>query len=248
MASRKEQKEALRAERERKAREAEAAERRRRLIGFGAAGVLAVAAIAAIVAVIALGGGGGGDGDQQPGAGSGANVPLPAKRTDDLQAAVKAAGCTYKEAPEEAGGHLDSPEATFDDHKTNPPTSGTHSPSSAPDGVYEPGNSPTKENWLHTMEHGRVIFMYKPGTEKRRRDQLETLMNEPVGDEPSAFKTVLMENNTKMPFAAAAVSWTRYVGCPEFNDRTFDALRAFRIKAIEDDVAPEGEFPWPANE
>ena len=245
MASRKEQKEALRAERERKAREAEAAERRRRLIGFGAAGVLALAAIGAIVAVLVLGG----DDDKQPGGGGGANVALPEKKTDDLKAAAEAAGCTYKEFPDEGNSHLGSPTATFDEYKTNPPTSGTHRPPpAAPDGVYEPGNSPDKEDWVHTLEHGRVIFMYKPGTDKRRRDQLETLMNEPVGDEPSAFKTVLMENNTKMPFDVAAVSWTRYLGCEEFNDRVFDALRAFREKSIQDNVAPEGDFPWPANE
>ncbi len=69
-------------------------------------------------------------------------------------------------------------------------------------------------------------------------------MNEPFDDQPEGFKTNVMENNTNMPFAVAAVSWRRYVGCREFTDQSFDALRAFREDFVGD--APEGDFPWPA--
>ncbi len=241
MSSRKEEKERLRREREEAERAAQAGAARRKRLGIVLGSVLALA-VAGIVAFAVLGGDDGGGG----GGGGGGKVAVPAQQTDDLQEAVKAAGCEFKEFEDEGNNHLPNREATFDEYKTNPPTSGTHRPPpAAPDGVYAPGGSPDKEEWVHTLEHGRVIFMYRSGTPKQRQDQLETLMNEKFDGRPGAYKTVLMENNTDMPFAVAAVGWSRYVGCKEFNEKTFDALRTFRSEFVEDEKAPEGEFPWP---
>jgi hypothetical protein len=172
---------------------------------------------------------------------------LPAKQTSHLPTAIQNAdGCRLVEARDEGNDHLPDKDATFDGYKTNPPTSGTHRPPpAAPDGFYEPGASPDKEDWVHTLEHGRIIFQYAPGTPQQRIDQLAELMDEEFGGRPAGFKTAVMENNTKMPFAVAAVSWSRYVGCEEFTNETFDVLRAFREKYVE--MAPEGEFPWPAS-
>ena len=240
MASREEEKEQRRREREAAEAQAAGAEARRRRLLIVVGGLVAAVIVAAVV-VLALGGDDGGGGGDEPPA---STVALPPKKTDDLQAAVRTAGCTFKEFPDEGNEHLPNMTATFDGYKTNPPTSGTHRPPpAASDGVYEPGQSPDKEDWVHTLEHGRIIFMYAPGTPARRIGQLEALMNEPVKKEEGGFKTVLMENNTDMPFAVAAVGWTRYVGCKEFTDASFDALRAFRAEFVED--APEGDFPWP---
>jgi Protein of unknown function (DUF3105) len=239
MASREEEKERRRQERE-ALEQAEARSRaRRRRLQIVSAAVLGLLAIAGIVLAVASGG----DDDGGPEPPDDVEVSLPAKKTDDLQAAVRTAGCTFREPRDEGNDHLTNDEATFDDYKSNPPTSGTHRPTPASDGVYEPGNSPEPENWVHTLEHGRIIFQYAPGTPQQRIDQLETLMNETVKGEEGGFKTVVMENNTDMPFAVAAVGWNRFVGCREFTDESFDALRAFRTDFVED--APEGDFPWP---
>ena len=48
---------------------------------------------------------------------------------------------------------------------------------------------------------------------------------------------MLFQNNTKMPDAVAAVAWTQKIGCPTFNDKVFDVLRAFREKYV--DKGPE---------
>ena len=40
-----------------------------------------------------------------------------------------------------------------------------------------------------------------------------------------------------MPYAVAAVAWTQLVGCKEFTDKSFDALRAFRDRFV--DKGPE---------
>ena len=44
-----------------------------------------------------------------------------------------------------------------------------------------------------------------------------------------------------MKYAVAATSWGHLIGCNTFNDRVFDALRAFRVKYT--DTAPESEIP-----
>jgi hypothetical protein len=238
MASREEEKERRRRERmEAEQAAAGSAARRRRLqIVLGG---LAALLLAGGVAFAVLSGGDDAPPDTPD------DAVLPAKKTDDLRAAAKTAGCTVKEFPDEGNEHIRKDD-TFDGYKTNPPTSGTHrDPPAAPDGVYEPGSSPDKEDWVHTLEHGRVIFMYAPSTPQRRIEQLEALMNEPFDGQPGGYKTVVMENNTKMPFAVAAVSWTRYVACREFTDDAFDALRAFRSEFHSQ--APEGDFPWPAS-
>lgn len=242
MSSRKEEKERLRREREEAERAAMASESRRRRIAAALGGALLVAIAVVVVLAVVGGGDGGGGGDDPRGP-----AALPPKQIDDLQEAARAAGCTIEEPEDEGNEHLPSQEATHDEYKSNPPTSGTHRPPpAAQDGIYLPGRSPDKENWVHTLEHGRVIFMYAPGTPERRRDQLETLMNEDVGEQPSGYKSVVMENNTNMPFAVAGVAWGAYVGCRTFNDRVFDALRAFRLEHIANPKAPEADFPWPA--
>jgi uncharacterized protein DUF3105 len=246
MSSRKEEKERLRQEREQAEQAARASEARRKRLGIVLGGVLALAVVAIVAFALLSGGDDSSGGPRDPDEKN--SSALPAKQTDDLDEAVKAAGCVNKTFPNEGNQHLPSQDSTFDDYKTNPPTSGTHRPPPAAfDGVYEPGREPDKENWVHTLEHGRVIFQYAPGTPENRIKQLEKLMNEGVNGQPSGFKSALMENNTKMPFAVAGVAWRRYVGCKDFNDKVFDALRAFRADALKSSLAPEADFPWPFN-
>ncbi len=217
MSSRQEQKEQAKRERlEREAAEQKAAKRKRlaQIVG----GVV-VGAVVVVGVVLAIAGGSKGDRDDT-----------------NLTAAAKAAGCTVKSFPDEGAAHV-AQKRTAADYKTNPPTSGDHNINPAPDGVYAPGNEPEIENWVHTLEHGRILFQYKPGTPAPRIAQLQTLFNEAVLDSGNGYHSVLMQNNTKMPFAVAAVAWRHYVGCPEFTDKSLDALRDFREVYV--DTAPE---------
>jgi hypothetical protein len=233
MSSRQEEKERRRREREeREQAEARKASARRRL-QLVAGAVLGIAAIAA-VAVAVLAGGGSSDGG--PAAASDITVAIPAQKIADLNAAAKAAKCEVKTFPSEGRTHLDSDSASFSGYKTNPPTSGTHRPTPAEDGIYAAGNEPDPENWVHTLEHGRILIQYKPGTAKTVQDQLETLFNEKLRG-VAGYHQVLMQNNTNMPFAVAAVAWTHHLGCPAMNDQVFDAIRAFRERFV--DKGPE---------
>ena len=224
MASRKEEKERLRQEREQAEQAARASEARRKRLGLVLGGVLALA-VAALVAFALLSGGDDDKGANDPDTTSAA---LPARKITDLDEAAKAAGCKVNEFKSEGRGH------TSDDvkYKTNPPTSGSHDPVAAQDGVYpEP---PDVEQTVHALEHGRVDVQYKAGTPANRVTQLEKLVAEEVGGE-SGYHTLLFENQTNMPSAVAATSWTRSLTCPTFDDKVFDAIRAFREKAIVGD-------------
>jgi hypothetical protein len=51
------------------------------------------------------------------------------------------------------------------------------------------------------------------------------------------YKTLLFENQTNMTAAVAATAWDQQLTCPQWNDRVFDAMRAFRREYV--DKAPE---------
>jgi hypothetical protein len=237
VSSRQEEKERRRQARLEAEREAERAASRRRLIGILSGGVLAVGAVAAIVIAVAAGGGSSGDKVRTA---SRNTVPIPKQRATDLKAAAKAAGCTVRSfvvGPNDRGHTNDK--VTY---KTNPPSYGPHNPVPAQDGIYDPGNTPEKEHLVHALEHGRVEIQYRRGTTARRRSQLETLVDETFLGKPQGYKQLLFENETNMPYAVAATAWAHLIGCPRFNDRAFDALRAFRATYV--DKAPEF-VPYP---
>ena len=240
MTSRREEKEQRRAERLAAEQEAARSEARRRRIGIAVGAALGVAAVAAIVIAVTAGGGGG---DGKTGASTTPKVPIPPQKTTDVRAAATAAGCRLRSF---------TPGPRDQDHvrgkvnyKQNPPVFGPHAPPPmwASDGNYVGQGTPATEKLVHSLEHGRVLIQYKPGLEQRRVGQLETLFNErPKRGVIPGYNTLLFENRTRMPFAVAATSWGKQLGCPQFNDRVFDALRAFRTTYV--DKAPEF-IPYP---
>ncbi len=216
MSSRQEEKEQRRREREERERAAAAAAKRKRLLQV--VGAVAIAAVVVVVAVLALAGGG------------------DKRDTGKLKTLAKAAGCTVSSFPDEGREHV-TRKLTAADFSTNPPTSGNHNITPAQDGLYAPGNEPEIENWVHTLEHGRILIQYAKGTPAATIAKLTTLYNAPVLDSPGAYHSVLMENNTKMPFAVAGVAWRHYIGCKTFTDKAIPALSAFRDVYV--DTAPE---------
>jgi hypothetical protein len=168
--------------------------------------------------------------------GSYQSVSLPARKTTDFDAAIKAAGCFYKNYPSEGRTHLASDTATNNTYKTNPPTSGNHRPTPAEDGVYAPDNTPDKENFVHTLEHGRIELQYSPKAPQAVRNQLYTLFQEKVKGVES-YHMMLFQNNTNMPYEVAATAWTQLLGCKTVNANTWDAIRAFRDRFV--DKGPE---------
>jgi hypothetical protein len=235
MSSRQEEKEKRRQERmalEAKANAAQRRQRRLQMVG----GVILVIAVVAVIGVLVAGSGGGDDSDSSASDGDLASVaipePGPNAEAGNLETAAREAKCTLQDPRDEGNSHV-TEQVTY---RSNPPTSGNHNPTPAEDGVYDPGNEPAKENYVHTLEHGRILIQYKPGTPRTTIDQLETLFGEELNG-VEGYKQLLFQNNTQMDAAVAATAWTHSLTCPGMNDRVFDAIRAFRARYV--DKAPE---------
>jgi hypothetical protein len=229
VSSRQEEKERRRRERlEREQAEARQAARRKRMqLGFGVA--LGLAVIAGIVVAVVVGTGGG---DGKPKEASASNVKLPTQQASDIKQAAQAAGCTLANPAFEGADH-EQKKFKPSDYKTNPPTSGNHTPDWYNDGIYAPGDTPNLGKTVHPLEHGRIEIQYKPGTPKATVDQLEALLAE----NDDGYHMLLFENATGMTAQVAATAWTHSLTCPKMNDKVFDAMRTFRSRYI--DKGPE---------
>ncbi|HZO36591.1 MAG TPA: DUF3105 domain-containing protein [Solirubrobacteraceae bacterium] len=236
MASRQEEKERRRAERLAAEAADNAAKSRTRRVQLALGGLLAIAVVIGIAIAVAGGGGDDSASGDGPSSSAASTVAIPAASNGDLESAAKAAGCTLRSPAIQGSTHV----TTKVTYGTNPPTSGNHNPEPALDGIYAPGNTPTPEHFVHALEHGRIEFQYKPGTSARRIAQLETLASEPLNGK-DAYKVLLFENNTNMPYAVAATAWGQMITCKTFNAKTFDALRDFRVKYV--DKGPEQGIP-----
>jgi hypothetical protein len=183
------------------------------------------------------GNGGGGDGDVFPAGGS-----VPEQRVADLNQAAAAAGCELndtKSLGEQDRLHTNSQEERVR-YRSNPPTLGKHAPLPAEDGLYQ--QAPSDESLVHSQEHGRVVIWAKPSLPRDVRAALRALFEE------DDYQLLLVPR-ANMPYAVAATAWNRdptpggtgrTLGCPEWNEKVVDALRAFR-----DDNRSQGPEPVP---
>src|SRR3954452_8970139 len=210
MASRQEEKERRRQERLAAEQAAQKSASRKRALTIGGGAVLVIAVIA-VIAVVALAGG-----DDK------------SANTSTLAADATAPGCQYNSYPSEGRNHTTGKVK----YKTNPPTSGNHNPTPAQDGLYAPGNEPAPENWVHSLEHGRVLFQYKPGTPQNQVARFRKLAEEELNG-AAGYHVLMFRNNTNMPTQFALVAWTKSLKCNELNAKTEDVMRAFR-KAFTD--------------
>jgi Protein of unknown function (DUF3105) len=211
MASRQEEKERRRRERLEAEQAATRAASRKRTLQIAAGAAVAVVVIA-VIAFVALSGGG-----------SGSSVD-----TSNLASDAQAAGCTFKSYPSEGRNHTTSKVK----YKTNPPTSGNHNPTPAQDGIYAAGNEPAPESYVHSLEHGRVEFQYKPGTPQGQVAQLQKLAEAPLNGS-AGYHVLMFENNTKMPSQFALTAWTKLLTCNSLTPKSMDVMREFR-KAYTD--------------
>lgn len=217
MAKRQQEKEARRREREAREEAARRAASRKKALQMAAGAGLVILAIA-VVGLILVGGGSGSSAD-----------------ASTVAADAQAANCTFRQFPSEGREHV-AQKLTAKDYRTNPPTSGHHNPVPAPDGVYAPGNEPSVGNWVHSLEHGRILYQYKPGTPAGDVATLRGLAEQSLNGSPG-YHTLVFQNNTNMPSQYAVVAWTRYLTCDQLTPQAQRAMRAFREAFT--DQAPE---------
>jgi hypothetical protein len=223
---RREQKERLRREREERERQAKAAQQRKKMVGYGIGGALALAALIVVIVLVAGGGDSGGSDAQAaevfPSGGS-----FPKQTIFDVKPAAAAANCKVSTVKANSREHTTSLD-THVKYSTNPPTSGKHYEIPAQDGIY--GDAPQDEQLVHNMEHGRVIVWVKPSAPQDVRADIRALV------EDDSYQMVLVPRSN-MPYEVAATAWDadpppngtgQLMTCPKVNDKTYDALAAFR--------------------
>jgi hypothetical protein len=176
----------------------------------------------------------GGDDDDDPqGVGpdvfpAGGTVPEP--RATDLREAAAAAGCElYDTESRGEPDRLHADPGTDLDYRGNPPTLGRHWPPGyqAEDGLYM--RTPADEALVHSMEHGRVVLWVKPTLPLEARKTVRALFD-------ADDYQLLVVPRRDMPHAVAATAWNREpepggtgrtLTCPDWNEGSTDALRAF---------------------
>jgi hypothetical protein len=151
--------------------------------------------------------------------------PPSASQLTQLRRAAAAARCSLASFPSEGRTHT----TAHVHYRTNPPTSGPHNPLPAADRVYVV--APPPENYVHTLEHGRIELQYRPDAPATVRDALRRVYSE------FTHHVLLFPNNTGMDFEVAATAWKHRLGCAHFNSKVPDALRRFRDTYM--DRAPE---------
>ena len=228
--SKAERKERLRQERIKAEKRERLEQRRNVILGYGVAGLLTLLVIAGVVYVIAK------SGDEGTGSGrimtqSGSthglapderDGPTPPEQVEyDLQEAAQKASCTLREdLPEEGNTHI-GPNDDPPKYETAPPTSGDHiePPLQQADGAYIEEADPV--NWVHSLEHGRLVIVYRPNLPEKQQLELRGLYDE-------LYSGALLFPYEDMPYDVAAVTWQNLIGCEKYEGAaTLDAIRSF---------------------
>ena len=237
MSTKKQEKETRRQQRMEAEKREAAAQRRRLVLGYAVAGVLGGIVLVAAVILLLRGGDSSDEfeGRDLPEAAhvdlnSGTpprgvsfddreGTPPPALALGDLAAAAEEAGCELNlDLTDEGAGHL-APDDKPPEYETSPPTSGDHDPVPAADGAYADSIEPI--NFVHAMEHGRILILYDPKLSEKDQLALKGVFDE----DPQGMLIFPYED---MPYEVAVTAWTQMAGCPSYDAGVLDVIRDFR--------------------
>jgi hypothetical protein len=191
---------------------------------------------AAVVVGVVLATSGGGDDDGASG----------------VQAAMTAAGCTYREVPPRppkngTDFHADVPTlGTNPRWSTDPPSAGSHWVQWAVWGFYR---APVdRRRVVHNLEHGGVVMWWGPDVPRATVDQLEAFYRESPNSmfgtpDPTLGNEIVLTAWTGPADYRAGEYGTGHIArCTEFDQAAFEAFRdAYRLNGPE-------ELPESANE
>jgi len=126
------------------------------------------------------------------------------RKKANLQKIAAAGGCEeIKTFSSEGATHVTPPARV--NYKTNPPTSGNHYGQPANTGILSP--APQDEQLVHNMEHGHVIFWYKPDLDP----SIITALQDIVKKDP---RRLILVPRSNMDPPLALTSWQHMQTCP----------------------------------
>jgi hypothetical protein len=91
-------------------------------------------------------------------------------------------------------------------YKVNPPAGGNHTPQAAPAGIYTGADTPADGPIVHAMEHGYVVFWYRPDLDAASLTTLRDLAQKRAKD-------ILMVPRPSLPTPVAATAWHARLSC-----------------------------------
>lgn len=154
-----------------------------------------------------------------------------------------AASCTEIETPEEmpTADHVD--DGTAVQYSTDPPTSGDHWEDPAPTGFNPPSSvgDPPTERFVHNMEHGEIVFWYRPDAPQTVIDDLEGYF-----DNTSGTVAILGQPYEALPasYNFTMTAWGASQSCKEVSEDSIDAFREeFQGKGPEQVGTPTFSAP-----
>jgi hypothetical protein len=149
------------------------------------------------------------------------------RNKERLRKAAAAGGCEPVQTLASEG-QSHQPPYTY---KSNPPTSGNHNPSPSNTGILGPVPD---ENLVHNLEHGQVIFWYKPDLDPALITGLQNVVKK------DATRRI-MEPRQNMDVPLAFTAWGKMQKCPSPKTATLATAEVFAN--TYQGKGPEGDRP-----
>ena len=102
-------------------------------------------------------------------------------------------------------------------YKANPPASGPHYPFPAPAGVYP--NGLQTGFWVHSLEHGYIVLLYKPPAAAERLAEFDRMLKEFPKSKYGNVK-LLIVSYPDMPHPYAVLAWDRRLQMDSYDRAT----------------------------
>ena len=132
--------------------------------------------------------------------------------------AAEQAGCTDIEEHEDEGNNHLEIGTPFDDYRTNPPTSGNHWEQPAAFGFY--ADPQPKQQLVHNLEHGQIVFWYRPDAPQETIDQIEEIVEEErVASVATPYDTI------EDPYTFAMTAWGASQSCERVSEEVVNEFR-----------------------
>lgn len=115
----------------------------------------------------------------------------------------------------------------------NPPASGAHYPRWLP---YQRFDRPARrENWVHNLEHGGIVLLYRPDAPQDVIDTLKSAFDDAPIDTACGHARTLLTPDPELVENVAAVGALRVMASDRLTrDRIHDFIRACRGRGPED--------------
>jgi len=112
-------------------------------------------------------------------------------------------GTVIVQVPDEGFNHV--PEGSAVSYQHNPPASGPHYPFWARYGEY--ATPLARGYWVHNLEHGAVVFLYRPDTSSAVVTSLRDVFRALAPDRECGIPRALLTPDPLMPRPIAVVAW-----------------------------------------